>query len=173
LIVKLDHYDKNNSFEQLFIKDILQSRKIQSKDTTMPQAYTLTKAIECWSKRAWEILPGLALSVGVAGLAVLAAKSEIKIFGAPWLEPLVLAILIGAILRTLWQPDGRFLAGIGFATKTLLEIAIVLLGATVSAQPLLSVGPKLLVGIISVVVLVVPGSYFLGYFWGCLREWPC
>lgn len=108
------------------------------------------------------LAPGLALSTGVAVLAVIAAKAEEAAFGAQWLEPLVLAILIGAAVRTLWRPDARFKAGIDFSAKTVLEIAIVLLGASVSAQTLLSVGPWLLFGIVAVVALIVPLAFLLG-----------
>ena len=132
----------------------------------MTKAYA-AKNLQRWVNRgASDILPGLVLCMAVAVLAALAAGLEERIFGAIWLEPLVLAILIGAVLRMLWQPQQCFLAGIGFAAKTVLEIAIVLLGATVSAQTLLSVGPNLLIGIIAVVVLVVPGSYCLGRLMG-------
>ncbi|UYV38085.1 putative sulfate exporter family transporter [Rhodobacteraceae bacterium D3-12] len=116
--------------------------------------------------RAFEILPGFVLSAAIGLLAVLAAEIEKAIFGAIWLEPLVLAILIGAVFRTLRQPHKRFLAGIAFSSKVLLEIAIVLLGAAVSAQTLMAVEPTLLTGIVAIVILVVPGSYFLGRLMG-------
>ena len=106
--------------------------------------------------------PGVALSAGVGALAVLGGQLESAMFGAEWLEPLVLAILLGAALRTLWAPGARFEPGIRFSAKTVLEIAIVLLGASVSAQILMAVGPGLLIGIVAVVALVVPGSYLLG-----------
>jgi len=132
----------------------------------MPQDFDQNAVLPGCCGRVGRIIPGLALSAAVGGAAVLAAQAETLIFGSPWLEPLVLAILIGAILRTLWQPHLCFLAGIGFASKTLLEVAIVLLGAAVSAQTLMSVGPAMLIGIIAVVALVVPGAYYLGLFLG-------
>ncbi|MBC7147066.1 MAG: putative sulfate exporter family transporter [Thioclava marina] len=113
-------------------------------------------------QRLREIAPGLVLSIGVAAIAEVAARAEQVAFGAQWLEPLVLAILIGAMVRTFWKPQWFFLSGISFSAKTVLEIAIVLLGASVSAQTLLSVGPGLLTGIVAVVALVVPGAYLLG-----------
>ncbi|OOY05656.1 YeiH family protein [Thioclava sp. F28-4] len=106
--------------------------------------------------------PGLVLSAAVAALATLGGAAERALFGAAWLEPLVLAILIGAVVRSLWTPPARFEAGIRFSAKTVLEIAIVLLGASVSAQTLLSVGPGLLGGIVAVVALMVPAAYLLG-----------
>ncbi|WP_295533949.1 putative sulfate exporter family transporter [uncultured Thioclava sp.] len=113
-----------------------------------------------------KLAPGVVLSAGVGALAVLGGQVESVLFRAQWLEPLVLAILFGAVLRTLWAPGTQFSAGIRFSAKTVLEIAIVLLGASVSAQTLLAVGPELLIGIVAVVALVVPGSYLLGRAFG-------
>jgi uncharacterized membrane protein YadS len=49
-----------------------------------------------------------------------------------WLESLVLAILLGTAVRTFHRIDDRFEPGIHVGAKLLLEIAVVLLGATVS-----------------------------------------
>lgn len=128
----------------------------------MSQQSALSQALRHPQTVLRDLVPGFALSSGVAALAVVAGQAETLAFGAQWLEPLVLAILIGAVVRTLWAPHARFKSGIRFSAKTVLEVAIVLLGASVSAQTLLSVGPELLVGIVAVVALVVPGSYLLG-----------
>ena len=53
-------------------------------------------------------------------------------------------------------------AGSDFAARRVLELAIVLLGASVSAQTLLSVGPDLLAGIVALIALAVPGAFLLG-----------
>jgi hypothetical protein len=65
-------------------------------------------------------------------------------FKRAWLEALVLATLIGAMTRTLWSPGTRWLGGIKFSAKTLLEVAILLLGCSLSAQIVTAVGPGLL-----------------------------
>lgn len=108
------------------------------------------------------LIPGLLLSVAVAGLAIGAQALEARLFGRAWLEALVLAILIGAAVRAFWTPGVRWSAGIGFSAKTVLEIAVALLGAGVSAGALLGVGPALLLGIAAIVAAAIAASYLLG-----------
>lgn len=104
-------------------------------------------------------LPGLALCVAVALLSLLLEKIEIDLVGQPYLEALVLAILIGVVIRTLWSPGPRWLPGIDFSAKILLEIAVVMLGAALSAGTVLALGPLLLMGIVVVVILAIASSY--------------
>jgi len=97
------------------------------------------------------ILPGLVLcsSVAAAGYAL----QQVVLFasGRAWIEALVLAILIGATIRTAWTPGQRWKPGIDFSAKLLLEIAVVLLGASVSAATILSAGWPLLISILGIV----------------------
>ena len=115
---------------------------------------------------AWGALPGLLLCASVSFIAVLLQGEEHRLLGRAWLEALVLAILLGALVRTAWTPSQRLQAGIKFSAHTLLEIAVVLLGASVSAKTLLSIGPAMLVGIAGVVALAIPCSYALGRLFG-------
>ena len=50
------------------------------------------------------MLPGLGVCLLVTGAAVLLADLERRLFGAVWLEGLVLAIVVGAAVRTAWTP---------------------------------------------------------------------
>ncbi len=113
-------------------------------------------------KRAAANLPGLALCLAVTLLATIMQKSEEFLLGRAWLESLVLAILAGAVIRTAWTPGERFHAGIHFSGKFLLEVAVVLLGAAVSARTVAAAGPSLLVGIVGVVVVAIAVSYGIG-----------
>lgn len=108
------------------------------------------------------LLPGLTLSLAVAGAALGVAALERQAFGRPPLEALVVAILIGTTVRSLWEPGARFAAGVQFSAKTLLELAVALLGATVSAQAILAVGPGLLIGTLALVAAAITGSYLVG-----------
>ena len=85
--------------------------------------------------------------------------AEQGVFGATWVEPLVLAILVGTAVRTAWTPAPLWRSGIAFSAKMLLEIAVVLLGLTVSAKTVLSIGWALLAGIAAMVVLAIAFSY--------------
>ena len=108
------------------------------------------------------ILPGLALCLSVTGLAVGLEALEEHLFGRAWLEALVLAIVLGTAIRTAWNPGQRFFPGIAFGAKTVLEIAVVLLGASLSIATLLAAGPELLVGIVVVVAAAIAASYGIG-----------
>lgn len=112
--------------------------------------------------RGARLLPGLALCLGVTGAAFAVQRIEEALFGRAWLEALVLAILIGTAIRSAWTPDQRWLPGITFSAKVLLELAVVLLGASVSAATILAAGPGLLLGIAGVVVVAIGTSFLIG-----------
>jgi uncharacterized integral membrane protein (TIGR00698 family) len=109
-----------------------------------------------------ELGPGLLLCITVSVGAIVLEWLERVVLGSVWLEPLVLAILIGATARTLWSPGSIWRSGITFSGKTLLEVAVMLLGTALSAQTLLAVGPGLLAGIVAVVLLALTGSFAIG-----------
>ncbi len=112
------------------------------------------------------VLPGLGLCLAVTAAAYALQTGEIALVGRAWLEPLVLAILTGTLVRSLWTPDSTFQTGIAFCAKYLLEIAVVLLGASVSAATVLAAGPALLLGIVGVVALAIPLSFWIGRLLG-------
>jgi uncharacterized integral membrane protein (TIGR00698 family) len=108
------------------------------------------------------LIPGVALCGAVTiGASVLQAL-ETSLIGHPPLEALVLAILLGAVVRSCWTPGAGFRPGISFAAKMLLEVAVVLLGLSISAQAVIAVGPALLVGIVAVVTVAILASYSIG-----------
>ncbi|GJE54861.1 YeiH family protein [Methylobacterium thuringiense] len=114
------------------------------------------------SAGARAILPGLALCIAVTAIALALEAAEEEAFGRAWLEALVLAILLGSAIRTAWTPSQRFFPGIAFGAKTVLEIAVVLLGASLSLATILAAGPGLLFGIAGVVVVAILSSYGIG-----------
>ncbi|TFW28817.1 YeiH family protein [Duganella callida] len=109
-----------------------------------------------------KIIPGLLLCAAVTLAAIGLEKTEAWLFGRAWLESLVLAILLGTTIRTVGRLGPRWDAGIHFSAKTLLELAVLLLGASVSAGAILANGWLLLVGIAAVVVLAILCSYAIG-----------
>ena len=123
-----------------------------------------------WSRLKLGIWPGVALCGLIAGAAWRLQAAEAYLFGRAWLEALVLAILIGTVIRTTWTPPRVWLPGIAFSAKVLLEIAIVLLGATVSASAILGVGAALLAGIAGAVGVAILFSYGLGRLFGLPRR---
>jgi len=108
------------------------------------------------------LLPGLLLATAVGLVAVGIARVESRAFGHPIVEGLVVAILLGMIIRLVWSPPLLFEAGISFTAKEVLEVAVFLLGASVDLPLLLRAGPSLAVGIVLLVVLGLAASYAIG-----------
>jgi uncharacterized integral membrane protein (TIGR00698 family) len=103
--------------------------------------------------------PGVALCAAVSAVATLIEKVEVTFAGERYLEALVIAILLGVLVRSFWTPGPAWRSGIGFSAKTLLEIAIVLLGASLSAGTVWALGPILLFGIVTIVAVAIASSY--------------
>ena len=64
--------------------------------------------------------PGVLLSVLVSGLALAAERIELRLTGGAWIEALVLAILIGSLVRLLLRRPEAFDPGIAFSAKYFL-----------------------------------------------------
>ncbi|WP_428377568.1 YeiH family protein [Lichenicoccus sp.] len=115
---------------------------------------------------ATRIAPGLLLCMAVALAAVLLQRVEVALLVRPWLEALVLAILLGTALRTAWMPAAAWAPGIDFSARILLEVAVMLLGASLDVGAILAAGPALPLGIGAVVALAIGASYGLGRLFG-------
>lgn len=112
-------------------------------------------------EQAKRLAPGLLVAAAIAVAAMLLQTIEVHVTGQPYLEALVLAILLGVAVRTFWTPGLRFLPGIHFSGKFLLELAIVMLGASVSAAAIVALGPLLIIGIAGIVALAIVTSYLI------------
>jgi uncharacterized integral membrane protein (TIGR00698 family) len=135
---------------------------------TLPRQPNLRPAASGNPRRQYgqALLPGVALCIAVTLAATLLQSLEARLLGRAWLEALVLAILVGTAVRTAWTPSARWFAGINFSAKTLLEIAVFLLGASVSATTIMAAGPALLLGIAGIVVIAIAASYTIGRLLG-------
>lgn len=107
-------------------------------------------------------LPGIGLCAAITVAAYGIERIEAVAFGKAWLESIVLAILLGTVVRSLWKPGRKWEAGIAFSAKYFLEIAIVLLGASLTTAMIKTAGPALIVGIAAVVVLAILVSFGIG-----------
>ena len=105
------------------------------------------------------IAPGIALCASISATAIWLQNLEEDAFGRPYLEALVLAMLLGSLIRTLWHPSEIWREGIALSAKTLLEIAVMLLGASISLAAIVTSGPTLLAGIVITVVVALAASY--------------
>lgn len=114
-----------------------------------------------WFGWARPRVAGFALAGGLA-LAAWLAREGLDRLGVTIVEALVIALIAGMLIRLLWRPPGRFDAGLGFASKGLLEIAIVLLGATLSFSDLGSAGIKLIGYVLLTIGLVLAAGMVIG-----------
>lgn len=114
------------------------------------------------SARAQALAPGIALAVGVGVVSLGLAAWETRVYGHPVIEGLVIAILLGMLVRTFWMPSARTEPGVEFTAKQVLEVAVFLLGASVNLPLLLAAGPALAVGIVVLVIVGIAASYGMG-----------
>lgn len=114
-----------------------------------------------WKRAAASLLPGIGLCGLIGAVAVAGQALEKRTLAHPYVEALVLAILIGIAVRTAWVLDARLHSGIAFCAKQLLEVAVLLLGASLSLWAILASGPTLLIGIVGTVVIGIAGSFLI------------
>ena len=112
--------------------------------------------------QARQAAPGIALCAAVAVAGYGAERLELAAFGRAWFESLVMAILIGAAIRTFFGLAPRYHEGVKVSAKFLLEVAIVLLGASISLSAIASAGPALVIGVAGSVVIAILMSYTIG-----------
>ncbi|GJD34840.1 putative integral membrane protein (TIGR00698 family) [Methylobacterium aerolatum] len=105
------------------------------------------------------LLPGIGLCLAITVVALAAQAIEEHVFSHPYVEALVVAILLGIAVRTAWTPGPRFRTGIAFSAKQLLEVAVTLLGASLSLTAIVASGPALILGIVAVVAVGIGASY--------------
>jgi uncharacterized integral membrane protein (TIGR00698 family) len=126
---------------------------------SIPQpASPLAERIDRWRNLA----PGLLAVAVVCALSLLGGNIESRAFGRPIVEPLVLAIFIGIAVRTIRGAVAREATGNRFAAKQLLEVSVLLLGATMDVPRLFASGPSLAGGIVLVVCIALSGGFLVG-----------
>lgn len=130
----------------------------------------MTFRVSALSSRLHVLGPGLALTAAVAVVALGVERIEASLFGRAWLDGVVLAILVGVAIRSFWKPRATYLPGVDFSARTLLEVAVMLLGASISAGVVAEQGLTLLVGIAAVVACAILVSYGIGRLMGLERR---
>ncbi|WP_297323430.1 putative sulfate exporter family transporter, partial [uncultured Bartonella sp.] len=114
----------------------------------------------------YRFAPGIFLCCIISVAAIVLEKLEKLVFGQAWLESLVLAILVGALIRTVKGIPSQYAEGVGFSAKILLECAVVLLGSSISVHAVMAAGFGLLGGIIVIVACVIVLTYVIGRLFG-------
>jgi uncharacterized integral membrane protein (TIGR00698 family) len=110
----------------------------------------------------WPLLPGLVAVVIVSAASVALGAAETAVVGRAIIEPLVLAILLGMIARSVRGADARAEPGVRFVAKDVLEAAVFLLGATMDVPRLFASGPRLAAGIVALVCVALTIGYLIG-----------
>jgi uncharacterized integral membrane protein (TIGR00698 family) len=112
------------------------------------------------------MMPGLVLA-GVVGLGgVLIERVEEVLTGHRFLEALVIAMLLGVLIRNLTTLPQGLQPGTTFASKTVLEIAVVILGASIDVQKVVEAGSMLFLAVTIGVLLGMASSFLLGKILG-------
>lgn len=111
-------------------------------------------------------LPGVLLCLALTGVAYFCQQIEGFLCGKIWLEMLNLALIAGVVVRAARKPDHLWQPGIRTCSKTLLNIGIVLLGASFSIDAAFSAGPWLLVGVMALVAFSLIFTSCIGRMMG-------
>jgi len=106
-----------------------------------------------------KLLPGVALSILIAAASFGFEGLELHWFEHPYVEALVMAILLGMVIRGFWTPGERWQSGVAFSAKQLLEVAVMLLGASISFAMIAASGPLLLAIVVVTVVITLGASF--------------
>jgi uncharacterized integral membrane protein (TIGR00698 family) len=117
-------------------------------------------------KRSFLLIPGILLCGLVTVISLGVQVVEERVFDHPYIEALVVAILLGMAVRTVWQPSERWRSGIAFSAKQLLEVAVMLLGASISFAAILASGYLLIGAIAAMVVIMLAISFGLSRMLG-------
>jgi uncharacterized integral membrane protein (TIGR00698 family) len=99
----------------------------------------------------------LCCGLGLAAWGV--QRVEVLLTGSPYVEALVIAMLLGVLVRSTVGVPASAQAGVSFAGREVLETAVFLLGASVDFNAVAAAGPSLLIGILAIVAV----SLVLGY----------
>jgi uncharacterized integral membrane protein (TIGR00698 family) len=116
------------------------------------------------------LLPGIFAAVVIAAVSIGGGALETMAIGRPILEPLVLAIVLGMLVRTARGPMPRAEPGIHFVAKQVLEVAVLLLGATMDVPRLFASGPALAIGIVVLVCTALLIGMIVGRAAGLSRN---
>jgi len=117
-------------------------------------------------RRFAAFIPGIVLCGLITLVSIGIQRAEEGAVGHPYIEALVIAILIGMAIRAVGNLPDRFQAGIAFSAKQLLEVAVMLLGASISFAAVAASGIFLIGAIIATVIVTLGVSYSLSRMLG-------
>ncbi len=108
-------------------------------------------------KKGMAVLPGFALALAIAFIATyIEGLMPIHLIGGS-----VIALFLGILINQFWKPK-MLNKGLSFTSKKVLRIAIILLGASLSIQTILTVGGLSLAVMFFTLLTCFGGGYFIG-----------
>jgi uncharacterized integral membrane protein (TIGR00698 family) len=116
------------------------------------------------------LVPGTALCIVISGVAYFVGLAETRWLGHPYIESIVVAIILGTIIRSLWNLSERWQAGIEFCARRVLEAAVVLFGAALSFASVASSGIVLVCTVVVLISTVLVFSYGVSRLLGLSRK---
>lgn len=116
------------------------------------------------SARVVQLLPGLALVVGLA-LVATAFGTIAPVVGAP-----VFAIVLGVVVAAVVKPGAAFRPGIAVASRFVLEVSVVVLGAQLSLTQVVHVGLSSLPVMVGTLAVCLIAAYFVGRALGIVAD---
>ncbi|MBW9113995.1 putative sulfate exporter family transporter [Rhizobium cauense] len=106
--------------------------------------------------------PGILLALSVTLVSSILVWFEKTLFGFEALDGLVFAIILGTLVKTVVGVGPKMRDGVDFSAKYLLEIAVVLLGATVSVTTIADAGVRVVIIVVATVLSSLAISYGIG-----------
>ena len=108
--------------------------------------------------------PGVALCAAIAAIAFVADTRNLLKFGAVWVPPLILTLVIGMALQPL-STKAVLRPGIEFAGRTLLRVGVALLGARLTLGQLVEGGAlPVLIALAAVACTIAFGAWAARFF---------
>ena len=105
-------------------------------------------------------IPGVAIALAVAAVAT-AAGHAVPLVGGP-----VFGIVLGVLVATTARPREALLPGLSFAAAPVLQVSIVLLGATLSLGQVAEVGSGSLPVMLGTLAVALGGAWVVGRLLG-------
>jgi uncharacterized integral membrane protein (TIGR00698 family) len=117
-----------------------------------------------------EICPGVAAAVAITLLAHALVAVEKIVFGFELFDGLVFAIVLGTVFHTVFGLVPLLKPGVDFSAKFVLELAIVLLGASMSVTTISDAGTTMIAMVVTTVVASLMTSYSICRLLGLDRQ---
>lgn len=102
------------------------------------------------------LTPGILLCLSIAAVSLVIGRF------APVIGTALPAIAIGVVIAAVRRPGPRTRPGIGFSSRYLLQVAVVLLGANLSLQDVVAVGAESLPVMLSTLAVCLLAAWGLG-----------